>query len=207
MKVSLSPVLFAAFLLPVVGCATSSSTPEEPKTPPAAAEAAPAAPEVKEPEKRPEVKVGDIFAKATLAPKSGSKASGTVNFKRTKDGVEVSALVAGVAAGAHGFHIHAVGDCGSDDGKSAGDHYNPNNQPHAAPTAGARHAGDFGNITINKKGEGKLNLKVKDPKDFSDWAEIIGKSVILHGGKDDLKTQPSGNAGARIACGVIESAS
>lgn len=207
MKNALCPFLFAAVLIPSLSCTqTSSPAPEDPQATAATSEPAPAAAPEKKPEPPAPPKVGATFAKAALTAKSGSKASGNVSFKRTKDGVEVTAQVAGVKPGPHGFHVHAVGDCSSDDAKSAGDHYNPSNQPHAAPTAAARHIGDLGNITINKKGEGKLNLKVKDAKDFPNWAEIVGKAVILHEGKDDLKSQPSGNAGARIACGVIEGA-
>jgi Cu-Zn family superoxide dismutase len=153
-----------------------------------------------------DLKKGDTFAEATLAPKSGSKVSGTVLFNKTDKGLEVIASITGGTAGAHGIHIHEKGDCSAPDASSAGGHFNPTGAPHAGPDAPARHVGDLGNITINKDGKGILNLDVADVKGFTDWNSIIGKAVILHAKADDLKTQPTGDAGGRIACGVIGSA-
>lgn len=149
------------------------------------------------------LKMGAQFASATLEAKSGSKAAGTVTFVKEKDGIRVNANVTGVAAGKHGFHIHEKGDCSAPDATSAGGHFNPAGTDHGSPKSKKRHAGDLGNIDIKKDGTGSLKLKVTNPKDFDAWSEIAGKAVILHEKADDLKTQPTGDAGGRIACGVI----
>jgi len=143
------------------------------------------------------------FAEAKLEAKSGSSAAGTVTFIKHASGIKVGVDVSGVTPGVHGFHIHEKGDCSAPDAASAGGHFNPSRAAHADPFTDIRHVGDLGNIEINSDGKGVLNLIAKDPKGFSDWAEIVGKSVILHEKADDLKTQPTGNAGKRIACGVI----
>lgn len=150
------------------------------------------------------LKDGAQFGEAKLEAKSGSKAAGTVTFTKEKDGIRVTANVTGVSVGKHGFHIHERGDCSAPDASSAGGHFNPGGAGHGDPKSKDRHAGDMGNIDINKDGKGSLTLKVSDPKAFSAWSEIGGKAVILHEKADDLKTQPTGDAGGRIACGVIE---
>ncbi|MES2744554.1 MAG: superoxide dismutase family protein [Bdellovibrionota bacterium] len=150
------------------------------------------------------LKKGAQFATAKLESRSGSKATGTVTFTKESDGVRVSADFTGVTAGKHGFHIHEKGDCSAPDASSAGGHFNPGKTPHGDPSAKERHAGDFGNIDVKKDGKATFKIKVSDPKDFNAWADISGKAVILHEKADDLKTQPTGDAGGRIACGVIE---
>lgn len=175
------------------------------QTKPTSTPPAPAAAEMDKtvaPVARP-LKNGAQFGEAKLEAKSGSKAAGTVTFTKEKDGIRVSAEVTGVSAGKHGFHIHEKGDCSAPDASSAGGHFNPGGAAHGDPKTKERHAGDLGNIEINKEGKGTLKLKVSDPKAFSAWSEIGGKAVILHEKADDLKTQPTGDAGGRIACGVI----
>ena len=143
-------------------------------------------------------------ASATLSPTSGSTASGTVTFTTRSDGkVDVVVHITGVPEGVHGFHIHDKGDCG-DNGNAAGGHFNPTSAPHAAPSAASHHAGDFGNVTADPQG-------VVHATYVADWItvatgpnSVIGRGVILHANPDDLTTQPTGNAGARIACGVVE---
>lgn len=152
----------------------------------------------------PILKKGSKFATAKLEAKSGSKAAGTVTFTKEGNGIKVVANVTGVEPGKHGFHIHEKGDCSATDAATAGGHFNPGSAAHGAPGTAVRHAGDLGNIDIKKDGTGVLKISVKDPKDFSAWADIAGKAVILHEKADDLKTQPTGDAGKRIACGVIE---
>ncbi|MBC7659304.1 MAG: superoxide dismutase family protein [Chitinophagaceae bacterium] len=154
--------------------------------------------------KTPILKNGAKFAEAKLSPKSGTKAAGTVSFTKESDGIRVVASLTGVEPGKHGFHIHEKGDCSAEDASTAGGHFNPAGSPHAAPSASVRHVGDLGNIEIKKDGTGTLKITVKNPKDFSAWADISGKSVIVHEKADDLKSQPSGDAGKRIACGLIE---
>lgn len=141
-------------------------------------------------------------AVAELNPASGSNVRGTVTFHETKHGIRVEATVTGLTPGLHGFHIHEKGDCSAPDATSAGGHFNPAGQPHGAPTDFLRHAGDFGNITANDKGEAKFSAL--EPKlTFDGPSSIVGRGVIVHEKPDDLKSQPAGNAGPRIACGVI----
>jgi superoxide dismutase, Cu-Zn family len=139
---------------------------------------------------------------AVIHPTKGNTASGIVTFTEHKNGLHISAQLSGLTPGNHGFHVHAFGDCGCPDAICAGDHFNPTHQPHGAPTNPKRHVGDFGNITADDEGNAQY--------DFIDtWAilngphSIIGRSVIVHADPDDLTTQPTGNAGARIGYGVI----
>jgi superoxide dismutase, Cu-Zn family len=143
-------------------------------------------------------------AVATLAPTEGNTAAGTITFTETEAGVRVSAAFTGVPEGVHGMHVHEYGDCSAPDGTSAGGHYNPHGTPHGAQVSASaqRHAGDLGNLVGFADGtaayEG-VDLVLGFGADT-----LVGKAVILHGGRDDLTTQPTGDAGARIACGVIE---
>ena len=143
-------------------------------------------------------------ATATLEPKSGSQVTGTVTFAKSGDEVQVVADVQNLKPGKHGFHIHEKGDCSAPDAMSAGGHFNPMHEHHGGPHTAERHVGDFGNIEADASGKGHLDWTGK--LKFSGAESIIGKSVIVHEKEDDLKTDPSGNSGARIACGVIEAA-
>ena len=143
------------------------------------------------------------FAVAALAPTTGQTASGTVNLTQLADGsVEVSADLTGVPPGVHGFHIHDKGDCG-DNGNAAGGHFNPAASAHGSPAAPPHHAGDFGNVTANDAGEVHTKFTTRSVTLDSSASSAIGHAVILHANPDDLTTQPTGNAGARIACGVV----
>jgi superoxide dismutase, Cu-Zn family len=143
-------------------------------------------------------------ASAVLEPKSNSKVTGTVNFTKVGDDVQVVADIQNLTPGKHGFHIHEKGDCSAPDAASAGGHFNPTMKHHGGPMALDHHEGDLGNITADASGKahldwkGKLSLTGKD--------SIIGKSIVVHEKEDDLKTDPSGNSGARIACGAINAA-
>jgi Cu-Zn family superoxide dismutase len=142
-------------------------------------------------------------ATAELNPTKGNNVKGTVTFTKEENGIKVVADIEGLKPGKHGFHIHEGGDCSAPDGSSAGGHFNPFHEHHSAPTDTARHAGDLGNITADK--DGKAHLEWFDTLITFDGPEsIIGRSVIVHEKADDFKTQPTGNAGARLACGVIE---
>jgi len=143
-------------------------------------------------------------AMAELSPASGSSVHGTVHFHETSTGVKVVAKISGLTPGEHGFHIHEKGDCSAPDASSAGAHFNPSHQHHDGPYGPERHVGDFGNIEADSSGKGHLVWKGK--LDLSGENSIIGKSVIVHEKEDDLKTDPSGNSGARFGCGVIEAA-
>ncbi len=137
-------------------------------------------------------------AVAVVHPKNGSDVSGMVHFEQTESGVLVKAEINGLTGTKHGFHIHQYGDCTADDGTSAGGHFNPTDNQHAGPEDMNRHMGDLGNITAE---DGTALLEYVD--DEIDLAQIIGRGVIVHGGEDDLESQPSGAAGPRIGCGVI----
>jgi superoxide dismutase, Cu-Zn family len=104
----------------------------------------------------------------------------------------------------HGFHIHEKGDLSAPDLGSAGAHYNPESHPHAGPDAPMRHAGDLGNVTSDAQGHVQKELTVDNISIGGAKNDILGKSVIVHAKADDLKSQPSGDAGGRVAGGVIE---
>jgi superoxide dismutase, Cu-Zn family len=139
---------------------------------------------------------------AVLYPTEGSKVKGVVSFERTRQGVTVSATIEGLAPGPHGFHVHEYGDCTSPDANSAGGHFNPLDMPHAAPTADQRHEGDLGNVEAPKSGPAKVEF-VDKMLALEGPGSIIGRAVVVHAQADDLKTQPTGASGARVACGVI----
>lgn len=147
-----------------------------------------------------------VSAEAKLAPTAGSKASGTVRFEQGADGVRVQAKVEGLTPGLHGFHIHEKGDCSAPDGTSAGGHFNPTGMQHGDPAQAPHHGGDFGNITADDKGVALLDVTVPLSQiTLTDGSPVnaLGRGVIVHAAPDDLKTQPTGNAGGRLACGVI----
>ncbi len=129
----------------------------------------------------------------------GSK-MGTVTFGKTENGTKVSAQITGLSEGKHGFHIHQHGDCSATDFTSAGGHFNPDNLEHDSPEDETKHVGDMGNLESEGK-EFTTTLTLNSNTIFLE--EIIGRGVIIHAGEDDFTSQPSGDAGARIACGVI----
>ena len=141
-------------------------------------------------------------AVAVLQPTQGNNVRGTIRFREVADGVQVEGEISGLTPGKHGFHIHELGDCTAPDASSAGDHFNPTNKPHGAADSRDRHVGDMGNIEADSSGVAKLNyldhiLSLVGPK------SIIGRAVVVHADPDDLHSQPSGNSGTRVACGVI----
>ena len=140
---------------------------------------------------------------SVLHPTAGNKVTGTITFTPVADGVQVHAELTGLAAGKHGFHVHEFGDCSAADASSAGAHFNPANQPHAGPDAAARHEGDMGNVEADASGNAKLDYVDRQISLASGDKSVIGRSVIVHTKADDLKTQPTGDSGARVACGVI----
>lgn len=144
------------------------------------------------------------MATVWLSAASGSNVRGLVNFIRQSDGrIQVYASVSGLTPGKHGFHIHEKGDCSAPDASSAGGHFNPTGMPHAGPHDAQRHVGDFGNLEADASGNAHYS-KVFSNLPFDGNNSIIGRAVIVHAQADDLKTQPTGNAGGRVACGVIE---
>jgi superoxide dismutase, Cu-Zn family len=143
-------------------------------------------------------------ATAKLESKSGSQVTGTVTFTKAGEDVEVVADIQNLKPGKHGFHLHEKGDCSAADAASAGGHFNPTHQHHGGPSTPEHHVGDLGNIEADASGKAHLDWKGK--LQLSGAESIIGKSVVVHEKEDDLKSDPAGNAGARIACGVIEAA-
>ena len=141
-------------------------------------------------------------ALAVLTPTEGNSVSGTVSFTKVQTGVRIVADVTGLTPGAHGFHVHEFGDCTARDASSAGDHFNPFRVLHGPPDYPTSHAGDLGNLVADASG--RAHYDWTDPTLLLDGPNsIIGRAVIVHERADDLKTQPSGNAGRRVACGVI----
>jgi Cu-Zn family superoxide dismutase len=139
-----------------------------------------------------------------LEAKSASKLTGQATLTEESGGVKVAIEVAGVKPGDHGAHVHETPDCSAPDAKSAGSHYNPDKHDHGLPTAAARHIGDLGNITADKDGKAKLEITIADANlKANDPHSLLGRSIIIHEKKDD-GSQPVGNAGGRIGCGVIK---
>ncbi|MDR9388028.1 MAG: superoxide dismutase family protein [Balneolaceae bacterium] len=136
---------------------------------------------------------------AVVHPTEGNSASGVVRFDAVEGGVQVSGEIAGISPGLHGFHIHQYGDCSAANGTSAGGHYNPAGVDHAGPEAEVSHMGDLGNIEANAEGIATFDALFP----AVDMAMITGRGLIVHAGEDDLETQPTGAAGARLGCGVI----
>lgn len=144
-----------------------------------------------------------LIARAELSGQDGSS-KGTVTFTEGEGGIEIHADVHDLAPGSHGFHLHESGDCSAADFSSAGGHFNPTDVRHGAPTDEVHHAGDFGNIVVGADGHGTLDLHSKMLSVVPGSHSVVGKAVIIHEGADDLTSQPSGAAGARVACGVVE---
>lgn len=141
---------------------------------------------------------------ALLSPTKGNTAAGTVTFTQTGAKVLVVAEVRGLKPNAeHGFHIHEKGDCSSGDGMSTGGHFNPTTQPHGAHGTGSHHSGDLPSLVADANGVAKLKFESSTISIDSGVSNIIGRGLIVHRDPDDYKTQPTGNAGPRLACAVI----
>ena len=141
-------------------------------------------------------------AVAVIRPTKGNEVRGTVKFEQTMDGVRVTAQLKGLTPGKHAIHIHEFGDLSAPDATSAGGHFNPANHPHDGPDARKRHAGDMGNLTADDNGEAKWTFTAKNFS-LTGKHSVLGRAVISHAGADDLESQPSGDAGARVGGGVI----
>lgn len=145
---------------------------------------------------------GTIKAFVVVNPTAGNQVSGVVSFSQVEGGMLVTADIRGLTPGKHGFHIHEHGDCSAADGSSAGGHFNPLNKPHGGPVSKERHMGDLGNLEANELGFAHYKGTFQDLTTDGEYS-IIGKSIIIHADEDDLESQPTGNAGKRIACGEI----
>lgn len=154
----------------------------------------------------PAAEAGVVSAGTSLKATEGNNAEGDIKFVSAGDGVKISGTLEGLKpGGVNAFHVHEKGDCSAPDASSAGSHLNPDGKPHGNMTAGDHHAGDMPNISADEQGKATVDVTVPGleigtggPKD------VIGKALVVHADPDDYSSQPAGNAGGRIACGVIE---
>lgn len=143
-------------------------------------------------------------ATANLAPTTGNATSGTVRFVQSGERVLVTGEIRGLKPGAeHGFHVHEKGDCSSGDGMSAGGHFNPNAAPHGRHGMGTHHTGDLPSIRADANGVARLDFASNTIRVGSGNNDVVGRGLIVHRDPDDYTTQPTGNAGPRLACAVI----
>jgi superoxide dismutase, Cu-Zn family len=146
-------------------------------------------------------------AKASLTSAAGSSVKGDLMLTNEGNFVSIRGEITGLAPGKeHGFHVHEIGECSLPDFESAGEHFNPTNDPHGGPKSKSRHLGDIANVKADKDGRATIDISAKGltlvDKDGAP-TQILGKALIVHAMPDDYETQPSGDSGARIACGVI----
>ena len=147
---------------------------------------------------------GGPSATANLQPTKGNKAAGKVTFTQSGDKVKVAGEVTGLRPGQeHGFHIHEAGDCSSGDGMSTGGHFNPLGKQHGSPMVPDHHAGDMPMLVADASGNATLVVELDVITIGSGETDIVGRGLIVHQDPDDFTTQPTGNAGARVACAVI----
>ncbi|MFQ1627691.1 superoxide dismutase family protein [Lysobacter zhanggongensis] len=144
-------------------------------------------------------------ASVNLAAASGSLVSGTLRLMPMADGVHLTGEVGGLTPGStHAIHIHEKGDCSAADASSAGGHFNPTGEPHGKVGTPTHHAGDMNNIVANAEGVAKVDVHAQGVVLGGGAAnDGVGRAVVVHAAADDYTSQPSGNAGARVACGVI----
>jgi superoxide dismutase, Cu-Zn family len=148
---------------------------------------------------------GAAAHRADLMPGQGGNVAGALEFVMGEGAVAMTGVVSGLKPGSrHGFHIHEKGDCSSPDFKSAGEHFNPTTQQHGDPGTPSHHLGDVPNLVADDMGKAPVNARVEGVT-LGDGGpiDLVGRAVVVHADEDDYKTQPSGNSGDRIACGVI----
>ena len=144
-------------------------------------------------------------ATAQLQPTKGNKTFGEATFEQEGGKVHVVVYVQGLKPGQeHGMHIHEAGDCSSGDGMSTKGHFNPHSKQHGHHGSVERHAGDLPSLKADKDGRAKVEVDLDIITVTPGPGSIVGRGLIVHADPDDYKTQPTGNAGARIACGVIQ---
>ncbi|MEO8459166.1 MAG: superoxide dismutase family protein [Dokdonella sp.] len=195
-------LLFLSVALAVSAC---SNTNEE--KPPGTSSAAPAVvlPQPPPPAAKPDaMPIGS--ARVNLDPTQGHTGIGELALTVVGADVHVTGTITGLPPNsAHGFHIHEKGDCSAPDASSAGGHFNPTGQPHGDVNSSEHHAGDMMNIKADAEGMAKVDDTAKGVTIGGGGAnDIVGKAIVLHEKPDDYKTQPSGDSGTRVACGVIE---
>ena len=195
MRLALTLSLVSAVIL--TACASKPAATPAPAPAPAPA-----------PSASPDVKVTESYfsrtksAVATLTPAADGGVSGIVQFSGGGDSVDVHVVATGLRPGSiHGFHVHAIGNCASADFMSAGDHFNPTHRPHG-PQDGPHHAGDMPSLLADPSGKIDTRFTLEGVT-LGGTDGFVGHAVILHAGADNFDAQPSGNSGARVACGVI----
>ncbi|WP_437326114.1 superoxide dismutase family protein [Sorangium sp. So ce381] len=207
--------LLASFVLGATACGgapePAPAVPDVPAQPAQPAPEAPAAPTAAAPEAAPPAAAPEaapppappVSISVPIEARTKSKLKGTATFTEVEGGVKVAVQVSGAPKGKVAVHVHETGDCSAPDAKSAGAHYNPENHPHGIPDGAPHHLGDLGNIEVKADGTGAheiiakgANLKEGAPNTF------LGRAIIVHEKADD-GSQPAGNAGGRIGCGVI----
>jgi len=144
-------------------------------------------------------------ATASIEARSGSSLSGTADFVMHGEKLMITVSLEGAPPGPHAVHIHENGDCSAPDASSAGGHFNPGGHKHGSPDAPEHHAGDLGNISIGEDGTGTLMFHTSELTVAGEPGGVVGRAIIVHEKPDDFVTDPTGNAGGRIGCGVITS--
>jgi Cu-Zn family superoxide dismutase len=141
---------------------------------------------------------------AKLEPTRGNPTNGSVTFVQTADGVQVSGEIRGLKPESeHGFHVHEKGDCSGGDGMGTGGHYNPGAKPHGHHGMGEHHTGDLPSLKADRFGVAAFSYVSRTLSVAGPSNDIVGRGLIVHRDPDDYKTQPTGNAGPRLACAVI----
>jgi Cu-Zn family superoxide dismutase len=191
--------LIPGIALVLLGCGRSENAADVPQAPSRQADSGDVATEAQAPGQLPH------SASAQVAPTQGNTASGALAISADADGVRITGAIQGLPPdGEFGFHIHERGDCSAPDASSAGEHFNPTSQQHGHPDSEARHAGDMHNLKSSADGVAQVDLVVKGVRLHDGGpADVLGKAVVIHARPDDYQSQPSGNSGDRIACGVI----
>ena len=213
---SMNLCLAASITLVLAACGNEGANQqsEAPAPAPAPAEAPAAPPAAPDPDHAmpapgpmgEEDMAGMTMAEAVLSPTEGNDVTGSLMFVLEDDGIHLTGSVTGLdAGGTHGFHIHETGDCSAPDASSAGGHFNPDDQGHGRRSQGEFHAGDMDNLEVGDNGLAEIDVTLEGLElGTGGPLDIAGKAVIVHVQADDYETQPTGDAGARLACGVIE---
>lgn len=193
MKTSLNAVLFAVAAVGLSACSSTPSTDTAPSASTATTTTGTAAVSTAK------------AAVVNLASASGSLVSGRLSVVPMNDGVHLTGEVGGLSPGStHAIHIHEKGDCSAADASSAGGHFNPAGAPHGKVGSGAHHGGDMDNIVANAEGVAKVDVHASGVTLGGGAVnDVAGRAVIVHAAADDYRTQPTGNAGGRVACGLI----
>ncbi len=196
------PILIASLLLLcAAGCSRTADTDHSAAAPPAQTTPPAIADTGAPPGGQPAV-----GAVAELKATSGNGVSGTLMFSPMGDGVHINGSIKGLAPNStHGFHVHENGDCSAPDASSAGAHFNPTQQPHGDPAGDAHHLGDMPNVSADAEGSAELDAHVSGLTLRTGQADdIAGRSIVVHEKADDYRSQPAGDSGNRIACGIIK---